>query len=79
MPGIEFTFESKYSSLDQVKFIEDNLYEIWRDMVCLSRLYSFKFFKGSLSQILLGPFLNTLSHLMYNSLDTDMKIFVNMD
>ena len=36
-------------------------------MVCLwsalSRLYLFKFFKGSPPQILLGPFLNTLSCL----------------
>ena len=29
----------------------------------LSRPYPFKFFKGCLLQILLGPFLNTLSHL----------------
>ena len=29
----------------------------------VSRPYSFKFFKGCLPQILLGPFLNTLSHL----------------
>ena len=28
----------------------------------LSRPYSFKFFKGCLPQILLGPFLNTLTH-----------------
>ena len=28
-------------------------------MVCLSRPYPFKFFKGCLPQILLGPFLNT--------------------
>ena len=27
----------------------------WRDMVCLSRPYSFKFFKGCLPIILLGP------------------------
>ena len=27
------------------------------------RLYPFKFFKGWLPQILLGPFLNTLSHM----------------
>ena len=33
-------------------------------MVCLSRPYSFKFFKGCLPQILLGPFLNTLSHFI---------------
>ena len=31
-------------------------------MVCLIRLYSFKFFKGCLPQILLGPFSNTLFH-----------------
>ena len=30
--------------------------------VFLSRSYRFKFFKGYLPQILLGPFLNTLSH-----------------
>ena len=28
--------------------------------VCLSRLYHFKFFKGCLRQISLGPFVNTL-------------------
>ena len=32
-------------------------------MVCLSRPYPFKFFKGSLPQILLGLLLNTLSHI----------------
>ena len=32
-------------------------------MVCLSSPYPFKFFKGCLPQILLGLFLNTLSHL----------------
>ena len=31
-------------------------------MVCLSRPYPFKSFKGCLPQILLGPLLNTLSH-----------------
>ena len=34
----------------------------WR-AVCLSRPYPFKFFKGCLPQILLGPLLNTLSHI----------------
>ena len=33
-------------------------------MVCLSRPNHFKFFKGCLQQISLGPFLNTLSHLI---------------
>ena len=32
-------------------------------MVCLSRPYSFKFFKGCYSQILFGPFLNILSQI----------------
>ena len=32
-------------------------------MVCLGRRYHFKFFKGFLPQILLGPFLNTLSQM----------------
>ena len=32
-------------------------------MICLGRPYHFKFFKGCLPQILLGPFLNTLTDL----------------
>ena len=32
-------------------------------MLCFSKSYPFKFFKVCLSQILLGPFLNTISHL----------------
>ena len=41
---------------------------IWSasDMVCLNRPYHFKFFKGCLPQIPLGPFLNTLSHIYIN-------------
>ena len=34
-------------------------------MVCLGRSYHFKFFKVCFSQILLGPFWNTLIHLIY--------------
>ena len=34
-------------------------------MLCLSRRYPFKFFKGCLPQILLGPFLNTLSRIKF--------------
>ena len=41
-------------------------------MVCLSRPYPFKIFKGSLPQILLGQFLNTLSHIIFQ--DTDLAI-----
>ena len=33
-------------------------------MVSLCRPYPSKFFKGSLPQILLGPFLNTLPHIL---------------
>ena len=33
-------------------------------MICLSKPYNFKFFKGCLPQIYLGPFLNTLFHLL---------------
>ena len=40
------------------------LLKICSDMACLNRSYHFKFFKGCLSQISLGPFLNTLSHLI---------------
>ena len=56
-------FESKYSRMDLVKIVEDSLSKNWSNMVCLSRPYHFKFVKGCLPQILLGPFLNTLSHL----------------
>ena len=33
-------------------------------MVCLGRPYRFKLFKGCLSQILLGPILNTLLYVL---------------
>ena len=57
------SFGKKYSRMDQGKFVEKSLWKIWRDVVCLSRSYPFKFCKDYLPQILLGPFLNTLSHL----------------
>ena len=34
-------YETKYSKMDQVKLVENNL-----DMICLNRPYYFKFFKG---------------------------------
>ena len=39
--------------------------KIWCNIVCLNRPYHFIFFKGCrcLPQILLGPFLNTLTHM----------------
>ena len=48
-----------------------------RNMVCLNRTHRFKFFKGSLPQIFLAPFLNTLSHLIYPSSEvsaTNLKV-----
>ena len=45
--------------MDQVKFVEDSLQKIEVIWSALSRPYDFKFFKGCLPQILLGPFLNT--------------------
>ena len=38
--------------------------KIWSDMVCWGKPYLFKFFKCCLPQTLLGPFLNTLSHIL---------------
>ena len=48
---------SRYSKMDQVKFVEDSL----SDRI---RPYHFKLFKGYLPQILLGSFLNNLTHIM---------------
>ena len=45
-------------------------------MVCLSRPYHFKFFKGCLPQILLGPFLNTLNQIL--SLLFQVEILKNL-
>ena len=47
------TFGSRYSSMDNVKFVEDSLWKICSDVVCLVRPYNFKFFKSCLPQILL--------------------------
>ena len=39
-------------------------FKIWSDMVCLSRRFHFKFFKGCLLQIFeYGPFLNILTQI----------------
>ena len=59
------TYGRNYTRMDQIKFVEDSLKKTLRDMVCYSRPYSFKFFKGCLPQILLGPFLNTIPHIYY--------------
>ena len=47
-------YEIKYSRMEQVKFVEDSLEGDHTPS---------NFFKGCLPQILLGPFLNTLSHI----------------
>ena len=41
-------------------------------MVCSGRQYYFKFFKGRLQQILIGPFLNSLNHLKFQE-DYEIK------
>ena len=46
--------------------------------VPISRPYSFKFFKGCLPQILLGPFLNTLSYLIF-TLNLTRGIFLTKE
>ena len=48
-----------------VKFVEDSLYKIWSDIASLSRPYHFNFFKGCITQVLLGPFLKTLTHISF--------------
>ena len=44
-----------------MNYVKDKLRQSIQE--CLSRPYYFKFFKGCLPQILLGPFLNILSQL----------------
>ena len=58
-------YGSRYSRLDQVKFVEDSLLKTWSDMVCQSKPYHFEFFKDFLPQILVGPFLNILTHIFH--------------
>ena len=41
-----------------------NLWKTAFKTACLSKRYHFKFFKGYLPQISLGPFFNTLSHVL---------------
>ena len=36
---INVTFVSKYLRMDQLKFMEDSLWKIWRDMVCLGKFF----------------------------------------
>ena len=49
--------------MDEVKFVKDNLEKI-EVIWSASRPYHFKFFKGCLPQILLRPFLDTVSSIL---------------
>ena len=52
--------------MDLINFVEDSLWKIWSDIVCLSDMVDHitsNFLKAVFSQILLGPFLDTLTHL----------------
>ena len=46
--------------MDQVKFVEDSLKKNCWSMAC----FPFKVFEDCILEILLGPFMNTLSHIM---------------
>ena len=61
---------SRYSRMDQVKVLEARLLKIWKGMIYFDR-YHFKFFKGCVPQILLGPLLNTFIRISYHNNDDD--------
>ena len=67
--SFKVTNRTNYSGMGQLKLMEGSLY--------LSRPYSFKFFKGCLPQILLGPFLNALSQIAYDTLKIPLTILIN--
>ena len=54
---------SRYLRIDQVKFVEDSFQKIWSDMVYIGRPYYFKIIKGYVPQVLLVPFLYTLTQV----------------
>ena len=62
---VPITNGTRYSRIDQEKLVENSLYKIWKDMVCLSTPYHAKRFEGCLPQILLGPFLNILTQMIW--------------
>ena len=64
---------TKYSRIDQVKIVEDSLYQIWRGMSCFGRWYLFKFFEGSLPQILIGPFSKILPWILLKTCQNALK------
>ena len=48
-------------------------------MVCLSKSYPFKYFKSCLPQILLDPFLNTLSNSFVPESVAISKIYISTE
>ena len=75
-----FPYGTKYLRMEQVKFVEDSLEKLSRDW--LSRPYCFKSFKGCLPQILLGSFLNTLSHMILRILElvtAEAVVFITLN
>ena len=65
--GFRSTYGTKYSRMDQVKFVEDNLLKNmkWYGLPKRKQTISLQ---GYLPQILLGPVLNTLSHIALSNL-----------
>ena len=58
-------FGAKHPKLDQIKFLEDGLLKYLKWYGLFKGPCHFKFFTGYNPQILLGSFLNTLSHFMF--------------
>ena len=68
-------YGTKYSRINQSKFVEDSRQKNWRVWSALSRPYPFNFYKGCLPQILLSPFLNTyLSRICFSKKLSEMLI-----
>ena len=63
---------TRYSGMNQVKFVETAFKKFEGAWSASSRPYHFKYFKGCLPQILFGPFLNTLSHI---NMSTFLTVF----
>ena len=56
-------FVKNYSQYGHSKICGRQPLKILKGMICFKQIIPFKFFKSCLPQILLGPFLNTLSYL----------------
>ena len=57
-------YGTKYSRMDQVKFVENNLKKFEGVWSVLGKPYTFRFCKGCLPEVLLCSFSNTFSHMM---------------